>query len=166
MPQILHDLNPAYKMVADALGEPGRRTFFLQGQQGLTTVTVAIEKFQAQALAQGIDELLDQVGGPSTASTSELHLSEPLDPVFRAGQIGLGYDERRDRVVIVVYEVAETEDADPDTLNAVRFWITREQARALAIHAVRVCAGGRPSCPLCGNPLDPDGHFCPKRNGH
>ena len=166
MPNLLYDLNPASKVVADALGEPGQRTFYLQGQQGLTTVTITIEKFQAQALAQGIDELLDQVGGPSTASTSELHLSEPLDPVFRAGQIGIGYDERRDLVVIVVYEVAETEDTNPDTLAAVRFWVSRTQARALATHATRIVAGGRPLCVLCGNPIDPMGHFCPKRNGH
>ncbi|SRR5712692_9103187 len=167
MPQILHDLNPVTRIVADALGEPGHRTFYLQARQSRTfMVTLIIEKFQAQALAEGLNELLEKLGGPETASTSELNLEEPLEPIFRAGQIGLGHDERSDRIIIIVYEMPDTEETDPETLAAVRFWMTREQARALAVHANIVCAGGRPICVLCGNPIDAEGHFCPKRNGH
>ncbi|MBI1802112.1 MAG: DUF3090 domain-containing protein [Chloroflexi bacterium] len=166
MPQFLYEFNPTNKIVADAVGEPGRRTFYLQARQGRTLATVQIEKFQAQVLAESLDELLEKVGGPEAASTSELHLEEPLEPLFRAGQIGLGHDAKTDHIVIIIYEVAESEDTDPDTLTAVRFWISREQARALALHAVMVCAGGRPICVFCGNPIDADAHFCPKRNGH
>jgi len=166
MPNILHELNPVSRIVADAVGEPGHRTFYLQAKQSRTTVTLVIEKYQAQALAEGIDELLEKLGGPQNASTSELHLEEPLEPLFRVGQMGLGHDELSDRMIIVAYEVPETEDTDPDTLKAVRFWMSREQARALAVHALVAVSGGRPLCVLCGNPIDQEGHFCPKRNGH
>ncbi len=166
MPHLLYELNPVTKIVIDAVGDPGHRTFYLQAKQSRTIVTLIIEKFQAQALAEGIDELLDKVGGPQSASTSELHLEEPLEPLFRVGQMGLGHDERSDHMVIIAYEIPETEDTDPETLAAVRFWMSREQARALATHAILVAAGGRPLCVLCGNPIDADGHFCPKRNGH
>ncbi len=166
MPNILYEFNPVTRIVADAIGEPGNRTFYLQAKQSRTTVTLIIEKFQAQALAEGIDELLEKLGGPPTASTSELHLEEPMEPLFRVGQMGLGHDELSDRMIIVAYEVPETEETDPDTLNAVRLWMSREQARALAMHALVAVSGGRPLCVLCGNPIDPAGHFCPKRNGH
>lgn len=166
MPQILYEFNPVTKIVADAIGEPGHRTFYLQARQSRTIVTLVIEKFQAQALAEGISELLEKVGGPETASTSEMHLEEPLEPLFRVGQMGLGHDERSDQIIIVAYEIAESEETDPETLAAVRFWMSREQARSLATHALVVCAGGRPICVLCGNPIDAEGHFCPKRNGH
>ncbi|MEP7200784.1 MAG: DUF3090 domain-containing protein [Chloroflexota bacterium] len=166
MPQILYDLNPVTKIIADAIGEPGHRTFYLQARQGSTIATVIVEKIQAQAMAEGIDDLLEKIGGPETASTSELHLEEPLEPLFRVGQIALGHDERSDRIIIVCYEAADTEETDPDTLAAVRFWMSREQARAMAVHANIVSAGGRPICVLCGNPIDAEGHFCPKRNGH
>ena len=166
MPQILYDFNPVSKIVADAIGEPGHRTFYLQAKQGRTVVTVTIEKYQAQALAEGINELLEKLGGPEIATTSELNFDEPMEPLFRVGSIGLGHDEKNDRLIIIAYEVAENEDADPETLTAVRFWMSREQARAMAAHALIVCAGGRPICVLCGNPIDAEGHFCPKRNGH
>jgi uncharacterized repeat protein (TIGR03847 family) len=166
MPQTLYDLNPVTKIVADALGEPGHRTFYLQARQGRTTATVIIEKFQTQALAEGINELLEKLGGPETGGTSELSLEEPIEPLFRVGQIGLGHDESSDRIIIIAYESPDTDDTDPDSLNSVRFWMSRELARALSTHALIVCAGGRPICVLCGNPIDAKGHFCPKRNGH
>ena len=144
MPQILYDFNPVTTIVTDAIGEPGHRTFYLQARQGRSIVTLTIEKFQAQALAEGINELLEKLGGPETASTSELHLDEPMEPLFRVGQIGLGHDERNDRLIVIAYETAEAEDADTESIHAVRFWMDREQAKALATHTLIVCAGGRP----------------------
>ena len=51
-------------------------------------------------------------------------------------------------------------------VRRVRFWATREQMLSLARHGAAVCARGRPTCQLCGNPLDPEGHVCPALNGH
>ena len=167
MPQLLYDFNPVGKIVVDAIGEPGHRTFYLQGTQGRTTVTVIVEKMQAQALAEGIDELLEKLGEPPNTSKAELSLDEPLEPLFRVAQIGLGHDESSARLVLIAYDAPDNDDeANTESTGAVRFWMSRDQARALAAHARIVCAGGRPICVLCGNPIDADGHFCPKRNGH
>jgi probable phosphomutase (TIGR03848 family)/uncharacterized repeat protein (TIGR03847 family) len=166
---ILHDLNPVTHITVGAVGKPGKRTFYLQGRQGAKIVTLLTEKEQVSALSQGIDQLLERLGVANQAKTvqvtaMEMELSQPIEPVFRIGQLGLGYDAERGLLVLVAYELPEEEE--PATVNVVRFWATPEQMRALARHAAGVVAGGRPICVLCGRPIDPEGHFCPKRNGH
>lgn len=168
-PNILHDLNPVTHITAGVLGKPGKRSFYLQARQGVKIVTLLSEKEQISALSQGIDQLLERLGGSNQASTvqvteTEMELSEPIEPVFRVGQLGLGYEADRGLLVLVAYELPEEEN--PPAINVVRFWATPEQMRALARHAAGIVAGGRPICVLCGRPIDPEGHFCPKRNGH
>lgn len=53
----------------------------------------------------------------------------------------------------------------PDTAKA-RFRLTRPQAAAFVERARSLVQAGRPSCRLCGLPMDPDGHTCPGTNGH
>jgi uncharacterized repeat protein (TIGR03847 family) len=88
-----------------------------------------------------------------------------VDPLFRVGELGLGYDADNDLVVLVARELL-TEEQDPEEGRVVRFWCTRSQLRAMCRWGMDVAARGRPSCPQCGEPMDPAGHFCPKRNGH
>lgn len=164
---ILHDMNPVTHITAGAVGAPGKRTFYVQGRQGAQVVTLAAEKEQIAALSSGIDQLLERLGtGGATVDVNamQMELSQPIEPLFRIGQLGLGYDADRAMVVIVAYAVPEEENQQ--TVNVVRFWATREQMRGLARHAAAIVAGGRPVCVLCGRPIDPTGHFCPKRNGH
>ncbi len=164
---ILYDLNPVSHITVGAIGEPGKRTFFIQGQQGSSIVTLVSEKEQIVALSRGIDEIVERlgVGGqPVSMSEEEMELAEPVDPIFRIGQLGLGYDQASKLLVLVAYELPEEEN--PATINVVRFWATTEQMRKLARHAAVIVAAGRPLCVLCGRPIDPEGHFCPKRNGH
>lgn len=164
---ILHDLNPVTHLTAGAIGKPGKRTFYLQGRQGVLLVTLVVEKEQLAALTRGIDELLERLEtGAKTiqVDATQMELSQPIEPLFRIGQLGLGYDAERSLLVLVAYEIPEEENQE--TVNVVRFWATREQMRALARHAAGIVAGGRPICVLCGRPIDPEGHFCPKRNGH
>lgn len=166
-PNILYDLNPVTHITVGAIGAPGKRTFYLQGRQGMTIVTLATEKEQVSALAKGIDDLLDRLGlGSKSALVNQLEMefSQPVEPLFRIGQLGLGYDADQKLVVLVAYELPEDENAE--MVNVVRFWATAEQMRAVARHGAGVVAGGRPICVLCGRPIDPEGHFCPKRNGH
>jgi len=173
MPRAIFDLNPVSAITADAVGEPGKRVFYLQARQGKRVVTLLIEKEQARALAIGIEQLLEQVEqrAPQKPSPqapplqSDLLLQEPLEPEFRVGQMGLGYDEERGLVVLIAQEIV-AEGEDPDNAAVARFWATREQMRALSRHALEVVERGRPICPLCGQPIDPEGHFCPPRNGH
>jgi len=164
---ILYDLNPVSHLTVGALGEPGKRTFFIQGLQDSIVVTLASEKEQVIALSRGIDEILERLGVGAPAGLmreEEMELAEPIDPIFRIGQLGLGYDAASKLLVLVAYELPEEEN--PATINVVRFWATPEQMRMVARHAAVIVAAGRPLCVLCGRPIDPDGHFCPKRNGH
>lgn len=164
---IVHDLNPVSRLTVGALGEPGQRTFFIQGRQGHTLVSLVTEKEQMRALAQGVADLLtrlgDRVDAPIDVSDYELALEEPVEPLFRVGQLGLGYDQESDLLVVVAYELTAEDAASSDV---VRFWATRDQMRALSRHIAQVASAGRPTCVLCGRPIDPAGHFCPRRNGH
>jgi probable phosphomutase (TIGR03848 family)/uncharacterized repeat protein (TIGR03847 family) len=165
---IVHDLNPVSRVTAGAVGEPGHRTFYLQGRQGTTLVSLLTEKDQMTSLGQGITDLLTRLGeradAPANVSEYDLALEQPVEPLFRIGQLGLGYDQESELLVIVAYAVPTEEDAE--TVDVVRFWGTRDQMRGLAQHVTQVAAGGRPICVLCGRPIDPEGHFCPRRNGH
>jgi uncharacterized repeat protein (TIGR03847 family) len=173
MPNQIFDLNPITHITAGAVGEPGQRTFYIQARQGNRLVTLLCEKQQVAALAMGVEQLLEQLAekGPERIGQTDpildidMELEEPLEPDFRVGQMGLGYDEERDLLVLVAQELLP-EDVDPATASSARFWATAAQMRTLAHHATEVVASGRPLCPLCGEPLDPEGHFCPRKNGH
>jgi len=172
------DLDPVTRLTADAVGEPGQRTFYLQAASGADQVTLLVEKEQVRRLAESLQTWLPELaadrpedpGEAAAAEASELGLEAPLEPDFRVGQLQLSYDGERDRVVIVATEY-QAEDADDDPLEQpeplqVRLFVTRPQLRVLARHGSQVVARGRPLCPLCGNPLDPTGHICPAQNGH
>lgn len=174
MPEI-YELNPVSWITADAVGPPGQRTFFIQAKQGTRLITLKVEKEQVQALARAIDELLERVESryPLDERKKEairqvgMGLLEPLEPVFVVGQMGLGYDEERDLVVLVAQELLLDEESQTATPgDTARFWCTREQMKALSEHGAAVAAAGRPLCRLCGEPIDPGGHFCPPSNGH
>lgn len=173
MPRFEIDLDPVDHLTADAIGKPGQRVFYLQAWQAQRTVTLLIEKFQLQSLAVGIEQFLAELAGQnpdlpeaSAAYDEErMRIHPPVDPMFRVGEIGLGYDRTRDRAVIILREIV-LEGADPETGGVVRIWCTRDQLRALARWGAEVVARGRPICPQCGQPIEPEGHFCPKKNGH
>jgi uncharacterized repeat protein (TIGR03847 family) len=92
----------------------------------------------------------------------DMRLREPVEGLYRVGNMGLGYNESEDQIVLVAYELVD-EDEDPDVVS---FWATRAQMVALIKHTRKVVAAGRPICGNCGRPMDPQGHFCPNRNGH
>ena len=172
MPYEVLDLNPVTHITVGTVGPPGRRTFFLQGSQGNRLISLIIEKEHAYALAIGIQELLERLAQERDAEEwaeepVDLELKEPLDTRYRVSQLGLGYDERTDRVVIIAEAWRQQGEGNgEDEVLVVRFWATRRQMAALSEHALNVVAAGRPTCPMCGEPIDPQGHFCPRRNGH
>ena len=166
------DLNPVSAITTDAVGQPGQRVFYMQARRGPTTVTLETEKEQVRALAMGIHQFLEELTQrfPDRTQLDEvlqgdLNLAAPVEPDFKVGQMGLGYDSDQDMVVIVAQSL-QVEGEPEDNAITARFWITRGQAKALADHALLVVAQGRPMCALCGRPINPEGHFCPKRNGH
>ena len=65
--------------------------------------------------------------------------------------------------LLAAFEAIDDDAEGPDTL---RVRLTAEAARGFVNRAIEVVAAGRLPCPLCGQPLDPQGHICPRRNGH
>jgi len=173
MPKIEIDLNPVTHITVDAIGQPGKRVFYIQGWQNERTVTLIVEKIQIQSLAIGLEQFLAEIHEkfPDLPQDSadymedQMHIHPPVDPLFRAGEFGLGYESDQDLMVLVVRELLP-EDVDPEEAGSVRFWCTRSQLRAMSRWGMEVANRGRPICPQCGEPMDPEGHFCPKKNGH
>ena len=95
----------------------------------------------------------------------KMHIVPPVDPLFRVGELGLGYDKEEDLVVLISREIIP-EDEDAKNARVVRFWCSRSQIRSMCRWGIEVASRGRPLCPQCGEPMDPEGHFCPKKNGH
>lgn len=161
--------------VADYVGSPGHRVFFLQGSSGAGVYTFGIEKQQVQLLAEKLTELLllideeDTITGTEPQRDPALVASQPIEPRWRIGTIALAYEEAADQVVVVV-EPIEGQEEDPviesDEGEGVRFLLRRDQVRSFVLHAVAVAEEGRPLCRFCGLPMDPEGHACPASNGH
>lgn len=184
MPRQLHVFDPPDRFVAGTVGQPGERTFYLQASGAGRLVSVALEKVQVAILAERLEELLAEVrrrgvGDVPVAASTELEDTAPLDsPVeeeFRVGSMGLAWDGEDELVIIEALAQQETEDdselVEPlsdveEGPDALRVRITAQAAQAFIRRAERVVAAGRPPCPLCGLPLDPEGHVCPRQNGH
>jgi uncharacterized repeat protein (TIGR03847 family) len=150
------------------VGPAGSRTFYLQAAQGDLVVSLIIEKEHAAALSLGIHQLIDQLGGISDAALlpADMELRRPIQPLFRVADLGLGYDEERDAIVIVAHALEPERDSDED-YPEVHLWASRELMFALSKRAAEVVAAGRPRCPLCNEPLTPgERHVCVRGNGH
>ena len=167
------DLEHVERVTAGAVGEPGQRTFYIQAREGDRTVTILVEKEQVELLATSILEILATVGRETGEGPPEdsLELEPPLEPLWRAGRLSIGYVEDRDRMLLELQELvegADEDEPDPDLPEParIRLWATREQMLALSRHGAAVAARGRPRCRFCGNPMDPEGHACPAMNGH
>lgn len=173
--------DPPDRFVVGTVGQPGERVFYLQARTGTRVTSVALEKEQAELLSEKVLELLDEVGRrhPDILALAELDViddNEPLDtPLsedFRAGALGLGWNAETDRVIIEAHggssdDIPDIEDdSDDDSPECLRVRLTAVQARAFARRTERVVAAGRPPCPFCHLPLDPDGHICPRANGY
>ena len=179
------DYDPPERFVAGTVGSPGSRTFFLQARGGGALTSVALEKAQVAALAERVGELLDEVvrrsGGQAPvpavapAGTEDNDpLDLPIEEEFRVGTMSLAWDGERELVVIECFEVLDGDEdpleaggGDPDPDRAVlRVNVTGAAARAFVDRALALVAAGRPPCPFCAGPLDPEGHVCPRANGY
>ncbi len=173
MPAKEIDLRPVTHITTDAIGPPGKRVFYIQGYKGQRTISLIVEKFQIQTLAIGLEQFLaeiqskfpDLVDSSADFIETNMRINPPVDPLFRVGELALGYEAESDLVVLVARETVAEGMSEEDT-RVVRYWCTRSQIRAMAHWGLEISSRGRPICPQCGEPMDPDGHFCPKRNGH
>ncbi|MEG8278581.1 DUF3090 domain-containing protein [Streptomyces sp. NPDC001046] len=180
------------RFVAGTVGLPGRRSFFLQASAGTRVTSVALEKTQVAALAERMEELLDEVvrrsGGsasvPAVAPseiTDTAPLDTPIEEEFRVGTMALAWDGDEQLMIVEAQALVELDaESEEDLAEAeerllqdeengppmLRVRLTGAQARAFAKRALDVVNAGRPPCPLCSLPLDPEGHVCPRQNGY
>ena len=185
MPRQVFEYDPPERFVAGTTGQPGGRTFFLQARSGKRLTTVQLEKQQVSVLAERVDELLDEVLRRSAGAISvpaiapagaedTAPLDTPIEEEFRVGTMSLAWDGELERVVIECFEASENDSDEEDLPDAsdeahgavLRVQLAGSAARAFAKRALAVVAAGRPPCPFCANPLDPDGHVCPRANGY
>ena len=139
-------------------GPVGQRLFLLHFSEGPLHATVKVEKQQVVVLASYLGRIVRQLGRPGHLP-DDLDFDVGVEPDLVVGTIGVSYDEDTDRLVVIVEEAG-------DGGAVARLAITREQAAAFAIRATSLVEAGRPPCPLCGFPLEPSGHDCPRTNGH
>ncbi|MGC4749931.1 DUF3090 domain-containing protein [Micromonospora sp. DT201] len=185
----VHAFEPPERFVAGTVGPPGERAFFLQARGGGRLVSVALEKVQVSLLAEKLEELLTEAQRRFGVDLPELApvigdnepLDTPVDEEFRVGTLGLAFDVDTATVVIEAIAAGEVEpeveldeddedddeDEEPDEdLDRLRVRLTPQATRQFIERARRVVNAGRPPCPLCGQPLDPAGHLCPRHNGY
>jgi uncharacterized repeat protein (TIGR03847 family) len=168
-------MRPVDHITTDAIGAPGKRVFYIQARKGDETLSMIVEKFQIETLAAGVERFLADLatqGAELDAASADyeeakMRLQRPVDVLFRTGQVGLAYDEVDDLMAMELRElVPEGEEADPETQRVARLWCTRSQMRALVNWGLDVVTHGRPLCVQCGQTMDPEGHLCPRKNGH
>jgi uncharacterized repeat protein (TIGR03847 family) len=179
MPSLVHEFAWPDRVVVGTIGLPGARTFYLQVRAGTQIVSIALEKQQSALLAEKIDEILDQLitieGNPFSVPTStpvELVDNDQLEAVqeqFRTGAMSLGWDPTTAQVVIEAYPITDVDaDDDDESLHEdgadetemLLVRIPVGTARAFAKRTREIVGAGRPTCPLCGYPVDADGHIC------
>lgn len=168
----MNELTPEI-FTADYVGRPGERSFYVQARDSSATHSYEIEKQQVVALAEKLREVLVLVDQEDTVLATEpardpaLALEPPLEPDYRIGTIGLAYDESSD-VVVVILQPEDAEEPDEVITESDvgdRVLLRRDQVRAFILHAASILSEGRPTCQLCGLPIDPEGHRCPASNG-
>lgn len=151
---------------AEAIGEPGKRTFRLVLASGAASASLWLEKEQLYQLALYTQEIIAAISSRNRAMEGEV--PEPgwsggvTHVEFKVGKLALGHDSSSNCMLLLFHDIEETEE-DMATLS---FWLTQSQGKELVQEALRVCAAGRPRCYLCGQSINPEGHMCPRANGH
>lgn len=181
-----HVYDPPERCVAGSVGPPGQRTFFLQATEAGRRTTVSLEKEQVRLLGVSLDELLDEVAGEpgsreaGAAFVDTAPLDAPFDDDFRVVRLSVAWDAARGAVVLEAFDRPDEDELraqameDPEATFAwsglppesLTIVLPPAPARAFAARCTASLEGGRPSCPFCGQPLDPGGHICPRANGY
>lgn len=180
----LIEFDPPERFVTGTVGPPGQRQFFLQARGSARTVSVGLEKAQVHILTERVGELLDEfVPAAVPGAADNDPLATPVDEDFRVGTMGLSWDPRRDRLVLECHAAGDSYDSadvleeveagapeiapeDDPTQLVLRVVLDAPSAREFVRRSERVVAAGRPPCPFCAGPLEPEGHLCPRANGY
>jgi uncharacterized repeat protein (TIGR03847 family) len=186
MPGSLFEFSRPERFVAGTVGRPGERAFFLQVRDGRRVVSVAVEKQQVALLAERLGAMLDELlrdgrsaiipaVAPAGLEDNE-PLETPVEPEFRAVALAIGWDDDEDLVLVEAQSVVADEDDDElaaltegpqeGEADMLRVSLTAAAAREFVRRGETLVAAGRPACPFCSLPLDPEGHVCPRANGY
>src|SRR6266540_4327411 len=136
--ELLDEDEEAEASDAEGVGEEGAAL-------GLDVPIAGLEELEADGEVDEETDVSDEEEGEGEEDEELEVLVDDMDPITQLEELET---------------VAAREPA------RIRFWATREQMLSLARHGALVCAAGRPLCPLCRNPIDPEGHQCPALNGH
>jgi uncharacterized repeat protein (TIGR03847 family) len=159
------DFGAAREVEARSTGEPGHREFHLCiiGETG-QSASLKLEKQHLVGLLTGLRELLTKIGyegKPEVRGSADFPATADYD--FPVGRLGIGFSSGEGMVVIEAQDL-ETEGGEEAT--AIRVRLTLRQGASLAADLEKIIAAGRPLCPLCWTPIDPEGHVCVRSNGH
>jgi uncharacterized repeat protein (TIGR03847 family) len=165
------EFDPVDEIGAGAYGQPGHRIFMIQARKGDAVLAVLVEKEQVRLLATEANQFLDRIAeeDPEEPARGDAAPITDAEPLFRARLIGIGYDPERHLVLIELREEASDDEESPPPPDEsegriARLYATRAQVRAMAREGVAAVESGRPNCPLCDFPMDPEGHICPRWN--
>jgi len=177
--------------VADAVGPPGQRVFYLQAGQGDRYVTLRLEKQQVAALCEHLAAMMADLPDTEHTIGSTTALRQPVTEAWVVGAMGVAYEHDDDRILLVAEEMVFDSDDTPDDDDpdagpdidldtdfddlfgesgilggpaTARFHVPRSMVEAFVVHGLAVTSAGRPACELCGGPINPDGHICPRLN--
>ena len=166
-----YDFGVATRLDADAIGEPGKRTFRLLVESGSSSALVWIEKEQLLALAVAIEQVLEQAAPEETARAEIAPVTGPLQDFplnptveFRVGSLQLGHDGGQEQFLLLASDTEQAEENEQTPTLTVR--LDYRAASRLSKQIAALDAAGRPRCPLCGQPMGPGLHHCPLSNGH
>ena len=158
-----YELGGVANIRPEAIGQPGQRTFRILIESGAASVCLWLEKEQLYQLGVYLEEATESEEAPSAEEVREAQWSgSAADLDFKIGRMSLAHSPATNSFLLIAHDLTDPEDSDAK----VSFWVAQSQAKELAQEALRVCAAGRPDCPLCGRPIDPEGHNCPRSNGH
>lgn len=161
------ELDRPGRFTVGTLGEPGRRVFYFQAFADGAEIAVKCEKQQAVALAEHLVNLLADLPGDDREPVAPAEALPPTDLHWTVGSISIGVDRGESRLVVLLEELLiDEEDDEPITRDPsrLRVHLTRDQVKAYASQVEALAATGRPICRLCEQPIDPDGHACPRLN--
>ncbi len=167
LPESTHDFGRVTLLEAETFGKPGERTFRLRIAAPSGSASLWVEKEQLQALSLAVRQILIQrrAGGrPGREEQPPAPADYADQPTvdFKVGRLALGYDESEEVFTLFAHEL----EMDPEGPPTFTCEAMAAQARALSDEIERIVAAGRPRCYLCGQPIEADGHVCPRSNGH
>jgi uncharacterized repeat protein (TIGR03847 family) len=164
-----NELGPVIHVSAEAIGQPGQRRFRLRAlTEAGPSVSRWLEKEQLNSLGDAIDTVLEDQDYPQIPRPLDDLEPEPVFPLnfsidFRVAQLSMGLN-RDLRLVVLIASDAQEPDAPGTT--SISFEFDYQRAYELRTQITSVVAAGRPPCPLCSGPMDPEGHVCVRTNGH